>query len=330
MRLHRVSGGIAVVTTVLAITYLVLPLAGGASAPRAVNRGAPEPALTRERVTISVQLLESLMAVDLDAHQAYFARVRVRRGEAAAAAAEGAVRAPYLRRIEKIRAAGRDSEEQEIAVITIMGAFRFSAMSFDGGINEKDPVSLLVYGDTSVLDTYDRLVRDAIPGRSYQDENGQMDTSAMRECRSQTQWVLMGNVGEELNWHRSQRGLMRLGEKCTEGLRDHIRFYGDLYHRDYGRWLVGTPHREAWVPGAGHRIDSWTAARDALRDYWLGAAPDRQRFVGNPTVRSWDFDSWGNAGLFQGVPFDGYGLTIGLNSLTAIEDAAAAIDAGSR
>lgn len=254
------------------------------------------------------------MQADLDSSRDYLDRVRRRRGDEAAAGAEAGIRAPYLQRMEKIRAAGQDRASQEILLVTVWGEFHFSAVSYDGGINPKDPVSVLFYGDTSMIDVYERMTGSGGREPSYQDEDGPLDSAAMRECRSQTQWVLMASGEEPLTWRQGARGLMRAQDRCTAGSREHLRLYGDLFDVNYGHWIVATPHRETWEGGHGHMVESWTSAQLAVADFWRPkTAPGSLSAAAADPLGSNFFD-WGNGGWYQGIPFPGLGVCIGIRS----------------
>src|SRR5207253_5306390 len=123
-----------------------------------------------------------------------------------------------------------------------------STRSYDPSLGPMDPVSVLFVGDASPERVYGDMtnpsVCDANEGCSlpvFQDDKGFDLTTGSYQCPSSTQWVLMGNSGDSLQWRPSVRGIMRAGDKCAAGQRDHMRLFGAHPNAVFGAWSVGTP-----------------------------------------------------------------------------------------
>jgi hypothetical protein len=267
------------------------------------------------RVKVTPASLSDMMQQDLAANQAYLAWVRSSQGDAAAARIEDAVRLLYQRRIDQMRSLNVDHQDFDIQVVTVWGSLTFSTRSYDDNFGPMDPVSLLFTGNGSSDSVYlDMVAAPACPATqdcqapAFQDDKGTNAQGTGFVCQSQTQWVLMGNAGDELRWRPSTRGVMRSGDRCAQGVRDHMRIFGGPASAVFGDWSVATPHQEAWAdaPGRfGHTVQSWTAARVAIAGFWdsFGGAATTNG-VRTPAL------SLGNGGYYQNVEFDGRGIAV--------------------
>jgi hypothetical protein len=241
--------------------------------------------------------------------------LRSSQGDAAVAKMEDNIRAPYLKRIEAMRAQATDHQDFDVQVVTVWGSLTFSTRSYDPNFGPMDPVSVLFSGNASPDAVFHDMVSapecrtDAqCAPPAYQDDKGVGAQYKGYSCQSGTQWVLMGSAGEDLDWHPSSRAVMRETDKCTQGVRDHMRIFGGPVDPVFGAWSVGTPHRETWGDGTGrlgHFIQSWVDARKDVAGFWESLS-NRPGAPGNvmPSL------VLGSAGTFQKVDFDGQALAI--------------------
>jgi hypothetical protein len=261
-------------------------------------------------VAVSVDTLRRLMEEDMSGRRDHIERIRASAGDDAALRAENRLRAPYMRRIQEIEASGNDSLTLRLSIVTVGGSLRFSSVSFDGSMTPKDPVSVLFFGNAHVDRVYADLTGPVPCGEgcepgpaAFRDHDGPYLGTGVRRCESQTQWVLMGSVGEPLQWRRSVRGVMTMQEGCDWGTRDHIRFFQELSDEKYGAWFVATPHREDWITDRGHVVLSWQEPSRQFLALW--SLRRDTRALDADIARSWVLCNARTEGLYQGVPFDG-------------------------
>jgi len=290
---------------------------------RAKARSAhPDPVPGFATVSLTPDSLTAMMQQDLAVNQRYLGWLQTAKGDGAVQAFTSALSAPYLRRIDAMHAMDVDHDDITIPVVTVWGALTFSTRSYDPSFGPMDPVSVLFVGDASPDRVYGDMtnpsVCDGNEGCSlpiFQDDKGLDLTTGSYQCPSSTQWVLMGNSGESLQWHPSVHGIMRAGDKCAAGQRDHMRLFGAHANAVFGAWSVGTPHQEQWMSGPskyGHQVQSWTDARDVVGRFFTGsicqqAGPDacsHSPSVGLAVPFAGEV-STANGGVYQNVPFDG-------------------------
>ncbi|HEY7268613.1 MAG TPA: hypothetical protein VH951_02180 [Dehalococcoidia bacterium] len=266
-------------------------------------------------VTITLDSLSAMMEQDVAASRTYLDWVRGSQGDAAAARLEANIRSPYQKRIDLMKAQGVDHQDLDVPVVTVWGSLTFSARSYDVNFGPMDPVSLLFTGTATPDSVYqDLTTADSCmpstycPSPPFQDDKAGLQARGYG-CDSQTQWVLMGDAGEPLQWQPSTRAVMGSGDKCLQGVRDHMRIFGGVTSPVFGSWSVGTPHREIWNDGSGkfgHIIQSWNDARNRYAAFW-------QSFAQKPgAATAFTGLNWGTGGFFQNVEFDGRGTAIEL------------------
>jgi hypothetical protein len=288
-----------------------------AAATRDRIRSANTDAVTSvARVSVTPDSLAQMMEQDLAASQAYIGWMRASQGDAVATRVEDNIRAPYQRRIDQMRNLNVDHQDFDIPVVTVWGSLTFSTRSYDVNFGPMDPVSLLftgngtpdsVYQDLTAIDPCATDAQCRVP--AFQDDKGTGAQARGYGCQSQTQWVLMGDSGQPLQWRPSSHGVMGTSDRCTQGVREHMRIFGGVASPVLGAWSVGTPHKEAWTDGGGkfgHLIQSWNEARNDFAAFW-------QNFVKRPGLTGAITGlSWGNGGFYQNVEFDGRGTAIEL------------------
>jgi hypothetical protein len=330
---RRFSGSLTALLAVSALaTVLVSTCAMGASASSGskvqrlgmataairdkVRSTNPDAVNSVARVTITPDSVQLMMEQDIAANQPYLSWLRSSQGDAVASRAEDAIKAPYLRRIDQMKTLGVDHQDLEVPVVTVWGSMTFSTRSYDVNMGPMDPVSVLftgngrpnmVYNDLTSIDPCNTDSQCRPP--AFQDDKGIGAQARGYACGSGTQWVLMGNAGEDLQWQPSTRGVMGGGDRCTQGMRVHMRIFGGIANQVFGTWSVGTPHKEAWSESGGkfgHLIQSWNQARDDVASFWRDFAK-RPGATGNISSLS-----WGNGGYYQNVEFDGRGTAIEL------------------
>jgi hypothetical protein len=277
----------------------------------------PEVALKTERITTTADQLTLMMAEDVTSNRPYLDWLRSSQGDAAATRMEDAIRAPYLRRIEQMNSLGIDRQDFDIQVAIVWDSLTFSTRSYDASFSPMDPVSVLFTGNGSPDDVFANMVSapecltDAqCTAPVFQDDKGTGAHASGFACRSSVQWVLMGNTGQPLQWVPSTRGVMKISDRCTQGVREHMRIFGGLDSPVFGTWSVGTPHLEVWGDGTGrlgHFIQSWVNARNDVELFWDGLAKRKSGFgIIQPDL------SLGSAGIFQKTEFDGQAAVIDL------------------
>jgi hypothetical protein len=261
-------------------------------------------------VEVSAELMTRLMEQDVTAQQDYLDRVRQAQGQEAALRAEAGIRAPYSQRLRELATAAA-APVIEVPMVTLGGRLSFSAVSFDGALTPKDPVSVLFYGDGRADSLYSELTRmptcapGACPPRqpAFIDHDGLAGLDGLRPCHSQTQWVLMAMGGSVPEWRRNSRGLMLNEGGCASGTRDHVRLYNAQADPVFGEWSVATPHREDWTD-RGHVVRGWDAPAVAFVRA-VAAGANLSTSSTGLEARPWLRCNAGWAGLYQDVPFSG-------------------------
>ena len=265
-----------------------------------------------ESVSITAELLNRLMAQDVAAARPYLDYVRSTDSAAAADAAEAGIRGYYLARIKDMAARKVDADVIQVPVATAGGRLTFSTVSYDGSFTVKDPVSVLFFGNARVDSIYDSLVGQQGSG-GFLDQDGPSIPGKARTCRSQTQWVLMGEPGESPTWQMDTKGLMWGEGGCASGTRNHVRLFGGLTDSEYGSWVVATPHREDWRNG-GHVVVSWQEPMKSLVDTWTSENPGgfSYRSPEGAAPQTWTYCRVNSEGKYQNVPFDGRAAIIAI------------------
>jgi len=268
---------------------------------------------TSSSTTISVTsgLLSRLMEEDVAAARPYLDQVRTVQGADAARNAEAGIRGYYQARMRDMARRGSQEDTLQVPIVTVGGRLSFSAVSFDGYLNQKDPISVLFYGHATVDGLYASLTSTSSQNPSFSDQDGPLDVQNLRPCRSQTQWVLMGQAGTTLEWRLDTRGVQWGDGGCASGTRNHLRLFGGPQDTEYGSWVIATPHREDWVNG-GHVIRSWQEPLTTFVEGWTSQAPAHvaeSRFEGQPQ-QPWTYCRVNNQGVYQNVPFDGRAVII--------------------
>jgi hypothetical protein len=283
------------------------PTAGSlrASQPPAVLGAYP--------VTLTPELLREMMRADIDANSEYIDWLREQHGSAVAEAFKLRVSHTYTDQIDEMKAAGVASRSVSLKTVTLWSSLTFSTMSYDARLQPKDPVSVVFMGNSNADFVYRYLIdlcahRQGCPPSLFQDDKGGGASGNNYECSASTQWVLMGNAGETPELRPSTRAVMKSGDQCLVGDRDHMRIFGAATANDvFGDWSVATPHYEHWT-GTFHVVGSWTSARDVFTSTVKPSFGDGS----GPSVSYREMFSWQSSGLFQGVPFDGIGVAIEL------------------
>jgi hypothetical protein len=279
--------------------------------------GTPEVVEWVAEVEITPELLRRMMNTELQANEGYFEHVRKSRGEQAALAEENAIRVPYLERIAEVEASVNTTES--IPMSTIYDKWSFSKTSHSGPyFDPKDPVSILWYWhgtETAAANRMDdkHTCRPDLEECNHDPEY--KSDGAGSTCSHSAQWVFMGNAGGSLNWEASFKGLQKEDDSCRWQPRDHIRFYGSVYHPTLKWWSVGSPHHETWSLFGGHDVDSWHSAQELFAGSWIESGAPNDPIGWDIGAFWWDFSYWGNSGYYQDVYFDGFGFVIGYDSL---------------
>ena len=156
------------------------PVAPGNATPL-VPPGTPPVTRSEIDVPVATADINRFLQETLQYHETYFATVRQQQGDAAAQQEIDAVRGPYQERIAQIQASGGGVTTLRVPVVTLWGAFSFSATAYEGPLIVKDPVSVLFYWEGVAATIYDRSVElltcrpdraDACRQRpAYQDED---------------------------------------------------------------------------------------------------------------------------------------------------------------
>ena len=304
------------------------PTAPGSGTPL-VPAGVPPVTASEVDVNLGPGDLNRFLEDAMDEHREYFAAIRAQEGDNAARAEEAAVRAAYEQRIAAAQAGDPAARTLRVPLVTIWGAFTFSATSYEGPVLVKDPVSILFYWDGIADRIYEHSVSlltcrpekgDAcLQAPRYQDEDDRQGLPGHPfRCHTSPQWVLMGNAGGPLQWVRDARGMMKDTDRCNRVGRDHIRVFSGGPHPVLGQWCVATPHRERFsfdpLPGkGGHIITSWNRAQRLYAGSWIETGLPGDRRGWDPSVFYWDWFDWGTGGVYQKVKFDGRGFLIGVD-----------------
>lgn len=309
-----------------------LPRAGGqpptapGSSTSLVQPGV-QPAVASEiDVTVSISDMRGFLQQAQDQHRTYFDTVRAQQGDAAAQQEQNAFTQPYQDRINRIQAAG-GTETIRVPLVTIWGALTFSARSFEGPLEIKDPVSILFFWDGVAGQIYDRSLGTLTcrPDQGeqcrhtprWQDEDDRQGIPGHPfRCHTTPQYVLIGNAGGPLQWTRNTSGMMKEIDRCNRTGRDHIRVFGGPRHPVFGNWSVATPHQERFSVSPrdpGHVITSWNKAQRLYAGSWIESNGRNDAEGWDPTVYYWDQFDWGTEGYYQRVHFDGQGFVIGLD-----------------
>ena len=314
-----------VVSAVLSISLIVCafyvfrhsaPEAGATADSFALKLEALAPEATSETRTIPITagVLTRMMEEDVSASADYLTRLRSARGPEAALSAEAIIRSYYQRRLLDLAAPDSKAGTLDVQVVTVGGRLSFSAVSFDGSLTPKDPVSVLFFGHATVDGIYQKLTSGSnCEGAScppvakrFLDQDGLLGADELRPCRSQTQWVLMGSSDGPLEWHMNQKGLMWQDGGCAAGTRDHVRLFGEANDPEFGSWVLATPHREEWVSGL-HVVRSWEAPLTSFVDNWSARGQSQLPVTKFPdtTLPTWVYCQVKSQGLYQNVTFDG-------------------------
>ena len=304
------------------------PTAPGNTMPL-VQPGTPPVTRSEIDVPVAAADINRFLQETLQYHETYFATVRQQQGDAAAQQEIDAVRGPYQERIAQIQASGGGVTTLRVPVVTLWGAFSFSATAYEGPLIVKDPVSVLFYWEGVAATIYDRSVEllTCRPDRSdacrhrpaYQDEDDRQGIPGEPfRCHASPQWVLLGNAGGPLQWVKNSSGLMKTTDRCNRVGRDHIRIFGGPQHPVFGAWCVGTPHQERFsfdpLPGrSGHIITSWNRAQHLYAGSWIESGLYNDPRGWDSSVFYWDWFDWGTGGVYQKIRFDGRGFIIGVD-----------------
>lgn len=294
-----------------------------------VQPGTPPVAFAEVDVRVARSDISRFLQETLDEHQTYFATVREQQGDDAAQGEIAAVSTPYQERLDELQASGQQTITLRVPLVTLWGAFTFSATAYEGPLIVKDPVSVLFYWNGDAARIYERSV-EMLTCRPNRDDDACRDFPRFQDdddrqgipghpfrCHTSPQWVLMGNAGGPLQWVRDVGGLMKTSDRCNRVGRDHIRVFGGPAHPVFGAWSVATPHRERFsfdpLPGrGGHIITSWNGAQRLYAGAWLESRLSGDRPGWDPSVFYWDWFDWGTAGDYQKIRFDGHGFLIGV------------------